>query len=149
MKNLFKDTEDILSAEKTLKTHFNIHTDQLHNIGSLPISQEDCSFLLKEIIRLRKENTSISFFENISLSILVTLTFAYKYESSDPLLRKKFAQLVKNLPQHHFKFYINIISNAVDDYGIDNFGLNYTSYEGLKNIITLHANNSYSNEYCA
>lgn len=149
MKNLFKDTTDILSAENILKTHFNIHTDQLHSIGTLPISEEDCSFLLKEIIRLRKENAAISYFENIPLSILVTLTFAFKYENSDPLLRKKFAHSIKTLPQHHFKLYISIISNAVDEYGIDNFGLNYTSYEGLKDIFIIHANNSYSNGCCA
>ena len=150
MKNLFFDTTNVFDAEKKLKGYFNSNNDNKNNfIGTLPVNEDDCTYLLSKLHHLNDSMASLSYYEQIPLCVLVLWTFAIKYKDINPGLLKQTMNYSHSIPQHHFKFYIEMLTNAVAEYSIETFGIDYTNTPGLAKVIEMHAAQKVREEICA
>ncbi len=149
MKNLFDNVNDILDAEKILENYFNPNINKTNMIAASHLSENDCLYLLAELTKLGKANTPISFYKEIPLCILAVWTFALRYENKNPLLKEHVFNYSETVPQHHFRFYVEILTNAIAEFSIDTFGINYTTAAGLETVLDLHAEYGYSDGICA
>ncbi len=149
MKNLFENTDGILEAENILKKHFTSDINQSTIIGSLPVSPADCSYLMDELFELIQSGRSISFVENIPLCILTAWTFAVKYEYTCPELKEKLIDAAKMIQQHHYRFYIDVLSGAMAEYSISDFGYGHNTITELSKIIRFHTGEGYTEGICA
>lgn len=139
MANLFENVTSILQAETILEGYFNPTQEKNNILTVAPVTLSDCNYLTSEICRLVDSNVPATFLNEIPLCFLVAWTFAIKYESEKPLLRQMILSSSKNIEQHHYRFYIAILSNTIVEFAIETFGFNHTNYEGLSNIMCKHA----------
>lgn len=141
MNNLFDTSAGLIEAENILKNCFDTSTDKLHLISSINITEEDCKFLLDKLSILKTEQTPVLDYYKFKLCILVAWTFSSKYDISSASGKESFfLNLIKNVPQHHIRYYLEVLSSALDDFSIETFGLDFLSQYGLCKVMEIHSN---------
>lgn len=139
MADLFENVTSILKAEQILEGYFNPTQEKNNILSSVPLTIDDCSFLISEICRLVNSKAPATFLEEMPLCFLTAWAFSIKYQSVNPSLRESILAASKNIEQHHYRFYVAILSNTIYEYAIETFGYNHTNFEGLSNIMRKHA----------
>lgn len=149
MDNLIQNATKVSSAEEILAKYFTHNTGKSNLIANLLISPEDCAHLLKLLDQSIASSSAIDFYRNIPLCLLTVWTFSLKYRNTNPEFIKCLEENSVKMPQHHYRLYMDILSNAIDDFSIENFGINHTKSYGLTKVIEAHASVELSESICA
>lgn len=139
MEDLFKNVTHILKAEEILEGYFN-PTDEKNNIlTNVPLSENDFNYLNDELYKLINDHTPVTYMEDLPLSILVSWAYALKNNSVRPGFLTIFHNSSRTMLQHHYRFYISLLSNAIVEFSIENFGINHSNFDGLYALMKKHA----------
>ncbi len=138
MKNIFKNTETILDAEKILAEYFPSNSTKANYLSELPATEDDIRFLLSEFKNLNLTLIPLEYCYELRLSILVVWTFSLIFEYTDSSIRTQFLSIIKALSQHHLRYYAETVASAFDDYALESYGHNFNKIEGLTNTIEMH-----------
>ena len=137
MDNFFKDSDNLNLCEQKLQNYLCENSAVSVRLGTLPITLDDLKHLTYEFIKSKEEITTIIFYRTIPLSLMVFYTFSMKYKDTyhDAI------DLIRSytLPQHHRRLYVDTFSNAISEFNLETFNINYTSFDGVKKLICTYA----------
>lgn len=139
MDNLLNTTNNISDAETILESIFSPTSDKSNMFTAAPITIDGCRNITGEVAKLISSYTPVNFFEEIPLCLIAAWVFALKYRKTNPEFLDWLETAMDVVPQHHIRFYISIISSALVEYDIDNFGINPNTPGGVERILKRHA----------
>lgn len=135
MLNIFNENTTLSEAENTLDNIYQKDIAKQKLITSAPLSEDDVK-KLSYLVHCVKDD-KIEDYEKIKLSIVVLWAFQAYYGNFDH--KKKYKDLINNLPQHHYRSYLDIVGSVFEEYAFATFGYNYYTAYGQAEIIDLHA----------
>lgn len=139
MGNLFNHDTSIPEAQRILETFFSDSSFDHEVVSYVPMTYDDTWHMINQFKNIRDD--VIDEYSKIKLAIICTWIFANKYNISieDTMFNVK--SKMKKVPQHHFKFYMDLLGSTFEEFGISTYGLNYYDLEDIYKIIHMHASN--------
>jgi hypothetical protein len=149
MKHLFDHSATLSHAEDILKTYFSRESIEHNNILNVNITEEDCLFLIDKLSLTNPENSQVKHYYNYQLCILTAITYANIYEIEKEEGLTFIESILSKIPQHHTKYFLEVIATSIDDYNIDTFGEDTLSVTGICEIISLQTKLLEKRKVCA
>ena len=136
MENLFNSSTTLMDAERILESFFKNTYISHQIVKCVPMTLWDTQHLLNLFDNVKDDR--IDLYEPLNLAIIVAWVFAIKYNISSVNFKKSFLKDISLLPQHHIRYYIDILGSTFEEFGICSFGHNYYSPSGICAIVDLH-----------
>ena len=137
--NLLDADLTLLEIEKLLEGEIKNEQKNLRIIGDLDLSYEDYKYMILRLKGLTKYKWNIEVFERYKLSILTTWIFTLRYEADKSYLYDKVKEILNSLQQHHMRYCIQTCAAAFEEYGIETYGIDIYSLEGIFEVSAIHA----------
>lgn len=137
--NLLDADLTLLELEKLLEAEIKNEQKDLRIIGDLDLSYEDYKYMILKLKGLTKYKWNIEVFEQYKLSIIATWIFALRYETDKRYLYDKIKGIVDSLQQHHMRYCIETCASAFEEFGIETYGIDIYSMEGIFEVSAIHA----------
>lgn len=132
------------SDETTLHQAKQILDDMLQcdlRSGSIQISKL-FTLTKTETILLAKKLSQINsqeVFRECCICLIVAWTFAFYHNFYDEF-KQQMLKRYNQIPQHALGIYLKTYHNTFNEYGLDTFGLGFTSMSAIEHMIRQHAN---------
>ena len=138
MNNLFTKNTTLIDAERILEKHFPDSLEDHQITKSVYLSKDDTFHLLNLFDNVGEDR--IDEYEKIKLAIIVTWAYAIKYGVRDSDFKKDFLSDINRLPQHHIRYYIELLGSVFEEFDISTYGHNYYDFNGLCAIMDILGN---------
>ena len=137
MENLFNNNTTLMDAERILESFFVNTYDSHQIVKTVPMTEQDTRHLLNLFENVKDDN--IDLYEQLNLAIIIVWVYALKYHISSKNFKKSFLNDISHLPQHHIRYYIDVLGSAFEEFGICTFGHNYYTTTGICAIVDIHS----------
>ncbi|BCN32236.1 hypothetical protein [Anaeromicropila herbilytica] len=137
--NMFNPTMTLYEIEERLEKEFINSRKYLRIIGDLDLSVDDFKYLSLKIKGLKKLRLNISMSESYKLALLTSFVFTIKKEQENSGSVDGLLKLYQGLPQHHKRYYMKLLDNTLEEYGITTFGMNTSNMHGIFTVLLAHA----------
>lgn len=133
MQDLFSSNTTLLDAETILESFF-VNDGQEHIVTHrINLSPNDAYHIMESFNSI--QYAELDFYMKVKLAIVVGWIFSKKYGIQHR--RKDFFEDIKEVPQHHLRFYLDLIGSTFEEFNIPTFGHNYYSFDGICAIIDI------------
>lgn len=136
MENLFNNNTTLTDAQNILEKYFQNTYENHQIVKCVPMTVFDTEHLLNLFERVSDDN--IELYDRLNLAIIVAWVFALKYNISKTNFKKTFMKDISLLPQHHIRYYIDVLGSTFEEFGICTYGHNYYSPFGICAIVDIH-----------
>ncbi|WP_167958315.1 hypothetical protein [Anaerosporobacter faecicola] len=137
--NLLQKPLSLLEIEEMLENEFRDDQKGIRIIGDLDLTYEDYCFLELKAKGLQRYSNNMVMVEKYRFVVLTTWVFALRYGNLDKINMAKVSKKFTSLQQHIMRKSIHIISETFDEFGLNTYGQNTYTLEGLLTAIGLHA----------
>lgn len=137
MKHLFTENTTLPEMEAILEDYFHTHDISGKVPDNLPLSREDAALMRSYLDSFVNMKGDVSAYYDFTLAIIITWIFAEKYDGAD--YSKLCMEHLSQLPQHHFKYYVDLFSNTLIEFNLNTFDEDYERIDGICRIIKKHA----------
>lgn len=134
MTDLFNSNTTLPEMEDILALYCLHDTEHMiHAAEDIPLTKKDFNQMLGYLKSFVNWLGDASAYRDVKLTIIVAWIFAEKFSKKD--LSKVFLKSVAQLPQHHYRFYMDLLASAIVEFNLDTYSENYDDIYGLINII--------------
>lgn len=138
MYNLFNPDTTLSEAESILDHLFHKVRENQCFISEVAALTQDDTIKLHTLLKSISED-KIQDYEAVKLSILVCWTFCVKYSFTKSDHKHIFKKSMAHIPQHHIRYYLDMLGSTFEEYDIATFGHNYYTVHGICSIIDIHS----------
>lgn len=133
MKNLFTPQMTLPEMEKILESYCQNDGTAINVVKKIPLTRDDMVLMRSYLDSFVNLKGDASAFHEVNLAVIVTWIFAERYDKED--YSKQCFHTLSKLPQHHFKYYVELFSNALIEFNINTFNEDYEDLRGICNIM--------------
>ena len=133
MSNLFKQNMTLPEMERLLEQYCKNDGTAINVTEKIPLSRDDMVLMRSYLDTFVNLKGDVSAFYDVNLAIIITWIFAEKYDGED--YSKRCYLNLSRLPQHHFKYYVELFSNTLIEFNINPFNEDYEELSGICNIM--------------
>ncbi|WP_310604993.1 hypothetical protein [Anaerosporobacter sp.] len=137
--NLLQTPLTLLEIEQLLEKELRDETKGYRIIGDLELTYEEYCFLELKAKGLKRYGNDLTIMEKYRFVVLVSWVFSMRYGNLDKVNCGMINDKINKLPQHIMRKTIHVVAQTFEDYGINTYGLDIYSTEGLFALIGIHA----------
>jgi hypothetical protein len=137
--NLLQTPLTLLEIEHLLERELMDEEKGIRLISDLNLTYEEYCFLSLKAKGLMKYENNLVMLEKYRFVILVTWVFSLQYGNLEKVKYKNMWNKFSSLQQHVLRKTINVIAETFDENGINTFGKDTYTMEGLFSLIGIHA----------
>lgn len=129
----------LLELEELLELEMRNEEKDIRIIGDLDLSYEDYKYMILRLKGLTKYRWNMEVFEKYKLCIITSWVFTLRYETDKNFMYDKVKRLLNGLQQHHLRYCIKMCASAFEEYGIETYGIDTQTLEGIFELSAIHA----------
>lgn len=137
--NLLQTPLTLLEIEHLLERELRNDDKNYRIVGDLGLTYEDYCFLSLKAKGLKKYENNLDMLEEYRVVILVSWVFALRYASPEKVTREVMYNKINSMQQHAMRKTITMLAETLEEYGVNTFGKDIYSIEGLLTVIGIHA----------
>lgn len=137
--NLLQTPLTLLEIERLLEKELRDEEKDYRIIGDLELTYEEYCFLSLKAKGLQRYENDLAITEKYRFVTLVTWVFSMRYANIEKASHEAMYNKVNKLQQHTMRKTIHVIAGTFEEYGINTYGLDIYSLEGLFALIGIHA----------
>lgn len=138
MMNLFTPYTPLTEMQKILESYCQTDNgNKILIVKEVPLSRADFDLMHDHLNHFVNLTGDVSAYFDIRLTVVATWIFEEKFFQRD--LSKDFTERMMLVPQHHYRYYMDLFSATLLEYNIDTFGEDYDDTAGLLSIIRRQA----------
>lgn len=137
--NLLQTPLTLLEIERLLEKELRDEEKDYRIIGDLELTYEEYCFLSLKAKGLQRYENDLAIIEKYRFVTLVTWVFSMRYANIEKESYEAMHNKVNKLQQHTMRKTIHVIAGTFEEYGINTYGLDIYSLEGLFALIGIHA----------
>lgn len=137
--NLLQTPLTLLEIERLLEKELRDEEKDYRIIGDLELTYEEYCFLSLKAKGLQRYENDLAITEKYRFVTLVAWVFSMRYANIDKASYEAMYIKVNKLQQHMMRKTIHVIAGTFEEYGINTYGLDIYSLEGLFALIGIHA----------
>lgn len=129
----------LLEIEHLLERELTDEGKGLRIVSDLNLTYEEYCFLSLKTKGLQRYENDLVMLEKYRFAILVSWVFSLQYGNLEKVNYSNMCRKISNLQQHIMRKTINIIAETFDENGINTYGKDTSTMEGLFSLIGIHA----------
>lgn len=137
--NLLQTPLTLLEIERLLEKELRDEEKDYRIIGDLELTYEEYCFLSLKAKGLQRYENDLAITEKYRFVTLVAWVFSMRYANIEKASYEAMYIKVNKLQQHTIRKTIHVIAGTFEEYGINTYGLDIYSLEGLFALIGIHA----------
>ncbi|WP_455715616.1 hypothetical protein [Anaerosporobacter sp.] len=137
--NLLQTPLTLLEIEHLLEKELMDEKKGLRIVSDLNLTYEEYCFLSLKAKGLQRYDSDLIMLEKYRAVILVSWVFSLRYGNMEKVNYSKMCNKINNLQQHIMRKTINLIAETFDENGINTYGKDIYTLEGLFSLIGIHA----------
>lgn len=137
--NLLQTPLTLLEIERLLEKELRDEEKDYRIIGDLELTYEEYCFLSLKAKGLQRYENDLAIIEKYRFVTLVTWVFSMRYANIEKESYEAMYNKVNKLQQHTMRKTIHVIAGTFEEYGINTYGLDIYSLEGLFALVGIHA----------
>lgn len=137
--NLLQTPLTLLEIERLFERELRDEEKGYRIIGDLELTYEEYCFLTLKAKGLQRYENDLVMIEKYRFVLLVSWVFSMRYGNIDKTNYETMYNKINKLQQHIMRKTINIMAGTFEEYGINTYGLDIYSLEGLFALIGIHA----------
>ena len=137
--NLLQTPLTLLEIERLLEKEIRDEEKDYRIIGDLELTYEEYCFLSLKAKGLQRYENDLVMIEKYRFVTLISWVFSMRYANIEKVNYETMYNKVNKLQQHTMRKTIHIIAGTFEEYGINTYGLDIYSLEGLFALIGIHS----------
>lgn len=129
----------LLEIEHLLERELMDEEKGLRLVSDLNLTYEEYCFLSLKAKGLQRYENDLVMLEKYKFVVLVLWVFSLQYGNLEKIKYSKIRDKINNLQQHIMRKTVTIIAETFDENGINTYGKDIYTLEGLLSLIGIHA----------
>ncbi len=134
--NLWSDETTLHQAKHILDNMLqcDLRSGSVQICNLFTLTKPETILLAKKLSQINSQET----FRECCICLIVAWTFAFYNDFYDEF-KQQMLKRYNKIPQHALGIYLKTFRNTFDEYGLDTFGLGFTSMSAIEQMIRQHA----------
>lgn len=135
---VFKERYSLYDIEEKLEWEYS-GNKKIRIVGDINIDYDDYRFLMDKLRAIQPHVGNLEVMMKYRLSQITSWIFYLRYEDPSRIYISDYHMIMKHIPQHVEKHYLQMYSDAFCEYGFATAAINDLTLQGLFAVVALQA----------